>query len=174
MQVKWKPVPGFPYYSVSNTGLVRSENRVITMKNGRQRTVHQKTLRQSCAGAGYLVAHLGDNKQYVHRLVALAFLGEPLPGYEVNHKDENKKNNCVENLEWVTRTENLQYGTRNERCIAHNLKRSRPVIAIKDGKAVAKFASIHEAERKGFNRYRIVVCCRNPASTHSGYHWAYA
>lgn len=175
MKVEWKPIPGFSGYSVSNTGEVRSEERVLIMKNGVKKTVHQRVLRQSKAGAGYLQVHLGRYKrEYVHRLVASAFLGTPLPGYEVNHKDENKENNCISNIEWVCRSKNLSYGTRDERCRTASAKRSCPVVAIKDGVVVLEFESIREAERAGFIRSRISACCRKANSTHKGLHWRMA
>ena len=174
MAIEWRPIPGKWDYSVSNTGLVRREQRIVSLKNGRQRVIQQKILRQSHAGYGYLIVHLGYPKYYVHRLVALAFLGNPQNGCEVNHKDENKENNCVENLEYVTRAENCLYGTRNKRCREANLKRSKMVVAIDNGEIVAKYASLRAAERDGFIRSCITKCCKDHALTHKGFNWHYA
>lgn len=175
MNIEWKPIPGIPGYSVSSTGIVRSERRVIIMKNGIPKTVQQKVLRQSKAGSGYLAVHLGrDKREYVHRLVALAFLGDAPHGTEVNHKDENKENNHIDNLEYLTRSENLLYGTRNERCRDASIKHSKVVIATDNGKIVAKYASLRAAERDGFIRSCITKCCKNPKLTHRGLHWNYA
>lgn len=75
---------------------------------------------------GYLLVKLtkdGIRKAYtVHRLVAEAYIPNPENKEQVNHKDENKANNCVNNLEWMTNKENANYGTRNER-ISNTLKR---------------------------------------------------
>ena len=174
MCIEWRPVVGRPGYSVSNTGQVRSEHRVITMKNGVQKTVTEKILKQHKAGAGYLAVHMGANdREYVHRLVAEAFIGNPGPDYEVNHIDENKKNNCTENLQWVTRRENLDYGTRNQRSKVANQKRVRSVIAKQDGKEVFRFASLREADRAGFKRSCIARCCKGEHVQHHGYTWEY-
>lgn len=68
---------------------------------------------------GYLRIKLYKNGSYktfgVHRLVAEAYIPNPENKEQVNHKDENKSNNCVNNLEWMTNKENANYGTRNER-----------------------------------------------------------
>lgn len=174
MKVEWRTIPAAPGYSVSNTGLVRSEQRVLIMKNGIQKTVRTKILRQHKAGSGYLAVHIGNKRRdYVHRLVALAFIGNPPPGCEVNHIDENKENNNADNLEWVTRADNLRHGTRNKRCKDIGMKQSKPVVATKDGRVIAEFASIREAGRAGYKRQCISKCCRNPAATHAGLHWHY-
>lgn len=68
---------------------------------------------------GYLLIKLSKNnvrKAYtIHRLVAEAYIPNPENKEQVNHKDENKENNCVNNLEWMTNEENGRYGTRLER-----------------------------------------------------------
>ena len=93
-------------YQVSNMGRVKS------VKSGRIRKLSQ-------GKTGYLFIGLHKNKQnkqfYVHRLVALMFLPNPNNLPQVNHKDENKENNYMENLEWCTCEYNLNYGTHNER-----------------------------------------------------------
>ena len=175
MNLEWKPIPNTPGYSVSNTGLVRSEHRVVMMKNGVQKTITHKILSPSNAGRGYLMVHLGNEKrEYVHRLVALAFIGEPPQGTEVNHKDENKRNNHANNLEYTTRWQNLKYGTRNERCRAKSMERAKPIVASKDGVITYSFASLREAGRFGFNRVSVSACCRGKQRTHKGYEWSYA
>lgn len=174
MNIEWKQISFAPDYSVSNTGLVRSESRVLVMKNGRKKTVRQKILVPSKAGQGYLRVQLGSgNAAYVHRLVAMAFIGDPPPGGEVNHKDENKKNNHVDNLEWVSKDYNLKYGTRMARSHANGRKHYHPVIAMKDGQIVAEYSSLREAERHGFNRCHISACCQGKKATHKGFTWAF-
>lgn len=175
MKLEWKPIPDTPGYSVSNTGLVRSEHRVLMMKNGVQKTVTQKILSPFSAGSGYLMVHLGNAKrEYIHRLVALAFIGEPPCGTEVNHKDENKHNNRVDNLEYLTRSQNRRYGTRNERCRTKSMEQAKPIVALKNGVVVHSFPSIHEAGRAGFCRNNISACCQGKQKAHKGYEWAYA
>lgn len=102
----WKDIVGFEgCYWVSNKGRVKSRLGYRILK------LHVAT--------EYHRVHLlsGDKRlsQYVHRLVAVAFLGEPPEGdYVVNHIDENKLNNNVENLEWVSRTYNVIYSMFNK------------------------------------------------------------
>lgn len=78
-----------------------------------------KFLKPVNAGYGYLVVCLRKDGKHtnkrIHRLVAEAYLPNPEGKAEVNHKDEDKTNNCVANLEWVSSKENCNYGTRNKR-----------------------------------------------------------
>ena len=107
----WKPVPGYPRYEVSTFGNVRSVDHVDTL--GRK---HKgKVLKQSTDGkCNYLYVSLtspsGMRKESVHRIVALAFLPNPESYKEINHKDEDKKNNVVWNLEWCSHSYNNSYG----------------------------------------------------------------
>lgn len=108
----WKDIPGYESkYQVSNLGNVRSLNYL--------RTGGIKLLTQGTDKRGYKRVGLykdGKRKRYlVHRLVAMTFISnyDDLP--QVNHKDENKANNCVDNLEWCDAKYNMNYGTRNER-----------------------------------------------------------
>ena len=106
----WKPVEGYEkYYEVSNKGQVRSLPRKMHnyIKPGR-------ILKQHDNGHSYLNVGLHAPEKtvkhaYVHVLVAKAFIPRPEGCVDVNHKDFNKKNNCVENLEWVTRRQNIMH-----------------------------------------------------------------
>lgn len=123
IQECWKPVEGYAnlglYYEVSNLGNVRSKDRTIKCKNGVIVTKRGKVLSQNIDKCGYKVVRLMgegiDKTIKVHRLVAFAFLDKPVDCDCVNHKDENKENNKVNNLEWCTVIHNSNYGTRNER-----------------------------------------------------------
>lgn len=108
----WRPVVGYDgLYMVSNLGRVKSLNYMHTGK--------EHLLRLLKNGGGYLQVDLwncGKMKRYsVHRLVAMAFIPNPDNLPQVNHKDEDKLNNCVDNLEWCDGKYNSNYGTRNER-----------------------------------------------------------
>jgi hypothetical protein len=98
---EWRDIPGYErLYQVSNMGRVKSLRNNIILKPGKYPN-------------GYLFAPLKVNqKQHnkmIHRLVANAFLSNPDQKQEVNHKDGNKQNNIVDNLEWVTRQENIRH-----------------------------------------------------------------
>lgn len=114
---------------------------------------------------------IGSKHFYRHRLVALAFIENPENKPEINHLDENKLNNDVSNLEWSTRAENMEYGTRNERAAK---SRSKAVIGtcIKTGKTV-EFPSGVEAGRQGFHGGCISSCCSGRLKTHKGYFWSF-
>ena len=111
----WKDIEGYEgYYQVSNKGRIKGIRLVYQYTEERilKPFSNQK-------GRGYLKVKLiknGTGKYaYVHRLVAQAFIDNPNHYTEVNHKDENPKNNTVENLEWCTRSYNMSYGTIQDR-----------------------------------------------------------
>lgn len=124
----WKDIPGYEgRYQASNTGQIKAMAR--KRKNGTMREEH--ILKQQTWPLGYKKVKLssGNNRFktfFVHRLVALTFIDNPDGLPFINHKDENGSNNCVENLEWCTRTYNANYGhrlekTRGENNIFHKL-----------------------------------------------------
>jgi len=107
----WKPIVGWgDCYEVSNLGRVRSLTRVITYSNGRKRKHKGQILRGAPDTGGYLQVPLKKNGNggplAVHRLVARAFLGDPPDGLELDHINGDKSDNRVENLEYVTHSEN--------------------------------------------------------------------
>lgn len=102
----WKSIPGFSLYEASNCGNIRSLNY--------KRTNTMKVLKPSKSDDGYLktmlLNDLGKYKSWtIHNFVALTFLGEKPKNKEINHKDGNKTNNSIENLEYVTRSENCKH-----------------------------------------------------------------
>lgn len=112
---KWKTIQGWEQYEVSNSGRVRSKDRVIKQrghKNEYQRVMSGHILKARLQNNGYLLVWLsnGGKKKAmtIHRLVASAFLGFQ-QGMGINHKDGNKKNNNINNLEWVSRSENIKH-----------------------------------------------------------------
>ena len=128
MEEIWKPVKGFEgYYEVSNLGMVRSIDRVVvdTVRNC-ERLLKGKVLIQKDNGNGYKnVSFCKEHKiynKYVHRLVAEAFIPNKDDLPQVNHKDEDKSNNRVDNLEWCTSFYNNEYGTRKKRWYETRIK----------------------------------------------------
>ena len=116
----WKPVCGFEdKYEVSNLGRVRS-------LNFRNKKNDIKLLTPLDNGKGYLQVRLSRKWHKVHRLVAKAFIPNPNNYDEINHKDENKSNNKVDNLEWCSRKYNVNYGNRNLKQSLANIGRPCP------------------------------------------------
>ena len=120
-------------------------------------------------GKGYMIICLVKNGKkkthYIHRLVAEAFIPNPDNLPQVNHKDENKQNNCVSNLEWCDAKYNINYGTRIERI-------SKPVYCIELDRT---FKSQVEAARElGLDNRYISACCKGKRKTAGGYRWKYA
>lgn len=109
----WKDILGFEdYYQVSNLGNVRSKDRIIIEKTNDIQNWKGQMLKPFDNGSGYLTVHIRKNGKryvkYVHRLVAEAFIGDTT-NYDINHKDFNRKNNRLDNLEITTRKENINY-----------------------------------------------------------------
>jgi len=169
----WKPIRGLEnLYEVSNFGRVRSLDRMVNHRFGKQlkRGILLKPFRNR---DGYLMVCLakdGKEKKYtVHRLVAIAFVPNPNNLPEVNHKDENKTNNIWTNLEWVDSKTNSNYGTRNQRIskTKTNGKRSKPMIlTTKHGIYLHEWPSVNEAARQtGINDTNISYWCRGRKCT---------
>lgn len=136
----WKPIPGYEgYYEASDMGRVRSVARVVasSTRNGGARLRPSKVLRLKRKRNGYLAVQLskeGEVKdQLVHRLIASTFLGDrTADGLVVNHRNLNKADNRVVNLEWCTTSENNRHSRANQeykptplrkriRCVEKNL-----------------------------------------------------
>ena len=114
---EWKDIANYEgIYQISNMGNVRSLDRIVHPNN--QYLQKGKILKPLDNGKYLFVTLRKDGvkeNKYIHRLVAEHFLPNPLFYNEVNHKDEDKHNNCISNLEWCTHSYNMNYGTRNEK-----------------------------------------------------------
>lgn len=112
--MKWRTIEDFPDYQVSTTGKIRVRTRVVEQLSANGNPYYRSIAAQEMTpfnnGIGYLQVNLRRKKRgykrYVHVLVAKAFVTGWKSGLEVDHKDEDKKNNRARNLEWVTRKEN--------------------------------------------------------------------
>ena len=131
-----------------------------------------KFLKPKLVGGYHQVNLYKDKKRknyFIHRLVAEAFIPNPKGLPQVNHKDEDKSNNCVENLEWCDAKYNANYGTRTERAAK---KLSKPVYCEELDKI---FRSGAAAGRElGLDPSSILKCCKGKRKTIGGYHWMYA
>lgn len=165
----WKKIEGYPSYSVSNIGRVRNDTRDKLLKLVRNR-------------CGYIVARLnieGVQKTHtIHRLVAMAYIPNPLNKPEVNHINEDKTDNRVSNLEWVTRSENILHGTRSLRvsqAMTNHPNISKHILQFNQrGELLAEYPSSMEASRITETSWRhISACCHGKRKTAGGYLWKY-
>ena len=155
-------------YQVSNLGRVRS------IGYGKTKVLKPVTI------IGYLHVNLykdGKGKKFkVHRLVAMAFIPNPNNLPMINHRNEIKTDNRVENLEWCDASYNNSYGTHNQRRAE---AQSKPVIQLTlDGRFVREWPSIMKCGRNGFNQGAVSACCRNcymreGNNIYKGYRWQY-
>ena len=159
----WKPVRGYVgFYEVSNFGRVRSVNRTITYIDGRNCFYGSKLLTLKKDRYGYLKVELCKNNQkkqvLVHRLVAEAFIPNPHNLPQVNHKDEDKTNNCVWNLEWCDGKHNVNWGTRNERMSKNSLNKNGKTVILttKHGIYLHEWTSVREMERQTGISHNII------------------
>jgi hypothetical protein len=171
----WKPAAGYEdFLEVSNLGNARRKAYSFIKSNGRWCHVRSCNLKLHPTRTGYLLVNAkGTKSEQIHRLVALTFIPNPNGYPEVNHKDENKANNCVENLEWCTHNYNLSYGERNRK-ISITLSKTQPSkrkVINSDGTC---FDSIAMAARCVNGRSsNIVKCLKHQIKTAYGYGWEY-
>ena len=175
----WKDIQEYENkYQISNLGRVKSLNY--------HRMNIEKILTPKINRYGYLTVNLSKNGKIkiflVHRLVAQAFIPNPLNLPQVNHKKEfEKQNNKAENLEWCTNKYNMNYGTGRERRLKNTDFRKRAEkLMIKvyqydfKGDLVKEWKSTSDAGRNGFDITSINECCNQRKSkTHRGYVWSY-
>ena len=162
MKEIWKDIPEYKgLYQISNLGRVKSLNYNHT---GKKRILSPGTSR------GYLCVILCKNgkikKFTIHRLVAMTFLENPDNLPMVNHKDENKQNNSVSNLEWCTSQYNVTYNNR------HRIY-SRKVGCFKDGKLIKVYDAIKDVKKAGFNDGNVCSVLKGRRKLAGGYHWQY-
>ena len=193
----WTDIEGYEgLYQVSNMGRVKSLERMkwCGLNGGCYYKVPEKILEGYDNGYGYSYVILckdgKDKKCRINRLVAQAFLPNPDNLPEVNHKDEDKQNNYVENLEWCSKSYNINYGTRNKKAgkkIAEKLrgrkqteehikKRSKPLFSVdKESGLIMWWQSANEASRQlGISQGNITECCQGKRKSAGNHIWFYA
>lgn len=176
MKEIWKDIKGYEgLYQVSNMGNVKSLNY--------NRTGEERIRKPNVGSNGYLQVELCKNGKYrmllIHRLVLMTFNPiDNMDKFDVNHRDENKKNNNLDNLEWCNRSYNINYGTRTQRFAQ---SKSIPIVQLDPttNKVINVYHSSMEAKRQTeFNQGAIIQCCKNkfnrPGNNiYKGYKWQY-
>lgn len=181
---EWKPIEGYEgLYEISNFGRVKRIGRIEYVEgfNGYLRNKKEMILKPKVHNRGYLQISLYKNNKmknaYIHRLVAQAFIPNPNNYSSVNHKDEEKTNNHVSNLEWCTIAYNDNYGTRNKRQGEkmkgrYNGSTSKQIRCVETN---IVYPSAAEAGRQLNIGYRhISDCCLGKRKKCHGYHWEFA
>lgn len=160
-------IPFFEDYMITTNG------KVISLKY--KRGSRARIIRDRKHTTGYRQINI-QNKHiskafYIHRLVAEVFIHNPDNLPCVNHKNEIKSDNRVDNLEWCTHSYNVNYGNRNKKTASHL---SKPVIQVSlDGKVINRFESLKEASSAGYGETCVGTCARGVYSNHRGYIWIY-
>lgn len=165
---EWRAIKGFEgKYEVSSDGRVRSLNY---MRRGYPKELIPNIIH------GYERVMLYEKSKYkcfsVHRLVAMTFIPNPNNYPCINHKDENKQNNNVDNLEWCTQYYNVHYGSGLQRL--SNKAKKKPLEQLKDGVVVKRWESISEAMRAGYTWSSISKVIKGKWTHYKGYQWQYA
>lgn len=168
MKEIWKDIPEYEgLYQASNLG------RIKTLHPGKNKIKNNIKNFRKCHD-GYLRVNLYKNGQikspFVHKIIALTFIPNPNNYLCVNHKDENKTNNNVKNLEWCSKKYNNIYSITSRRKHIGNI-----LQYDKNNNFIKKWESVSEASNE-LNIYRnaIVRCCNNTQKTAGGYVWRYA
>ncbi len=166
----WKDIKGYEgLYQVSNIGRVKS----LSFRNKKATIKREKILSILKSGNYYHISLSKNNKQknfLIHRLVAEAFVPNKNNYQEINHKDENIRNNKADNLEWCDHKYNINYGTRTKK-----VKEKMQVSIIQydlNGNFVKKWDCMNDAIRF-YNNKHIVDVCKGKRISANNYIWKY-
>lgn len=171
----WKDIEGYEgLYQVSNFGRVKSLNKYHHKR--------EQILKPNLKSDGYYETSLSKNSKpkwvRTHRLVAQAFIPNPENKPQINHKDGNKLNNCIENLEWVTNKENIDHAIAMglEKLNGHENPNAKPVDQYDlDGNFIRHWKCIkYASEELKIHQSKISMVCNNHSKTAGGYIWKFA
>lgn len=171
----WKDIVDYKgLYQASNLGRIKS----LDKKDAMGRLVKGKIMKPATRKDGYLQITLHKDKKatkfLVHRLIAEIFIENKQNLKEINHKDENKQNNNISNLEWCSRKYNVNYGEANKKRRYKLLNKRGKKIAQYDkkGNLLNMFLSLSQATRDTkVNKAHISECCNKYRKTAGGYKW---
>lgn len=166
---EWRPIKGYEgQYEVSNHGRIKSLSR-----EENNRTLKDRIMKQYVGKTGYMQVRLCKNNQTklwkVHDLIAKSFIENPYDFPIVNHKDGNKINNDISNLEWCSYSHNIKHAYRT------GLRMMRPIEQrTKDGSFVKKWDCATDASKgTGINLSHIWGCCNHQRKSAGGFKWQY-
>lgn len=182
MEEIWKDIPGYEgLYQASNLGKIKSmprkgthsQEEYILKEKKRRKGYHEIALTKECKTKHY----------FVHRLIAMTFIPNPLNLPQIDHIDDNKSNNCVNNLQWITNADNMAKAWRTgARTIEKTYKRGKDNKISKsvmqydlEGNFIKQWYCIKDIERElKFHSGNICCCCRHKRPTAYGFKWEYA
>ena len=187
MEEIWKNIEEYPDYMVSNMG------RIKRLSTGYYRRT-EKILKPQLQNNGYLHIKLSQKDKtkciLVHRLVAQVFIPNPNNLPQVNHINEDKTDNRVENLEWCTQKYNINYGNGISKRVKTNKENgtykkigkinskihSKSILQFsKDNSFIRKWDCIMDVQRElGYDNKQICSCLKNRQKTAKGFKWVYA
>ena len=176
----WKDIPNYKdCYQVSTFGKVRSLDRYVDSKKEFKRFSKGKLLKLEILLNGYIRVRLGKyNPKLVHRLVGITFIKNINNKPQINHKDGNRSNNNISNLEWVTCSENVIDGYNRTgveyRCGKNHIGCKRVAKCDLNYNIIDTYISITSASKLNFiNGSHIGEVCRGKGNTAGGFKWKY-
>lgn len=164
VEAEWKTVCEYDRYEVSRKGEIRHKARKHVLKP-----------RLNPTGYAYVNFSINGHRENfaIHRIVANAFIPNPNGYSEINHKDYNRANNCVDNLEWVDSSQNKKHAflkKENRDCRGKKVEQY-----TKNGEYIQTFVSLSAAARKmKCTVGAISNCCLGRSKTSQGYHWKFS
>lgn len=176
----WKTILGNEGYEVSDLGNVRAKKRQVVYKDGRVGNFPERLMNPMLTKKGYHKVHLSSNKKegyrtskLVHRLVAEMFIPNPLEKPQVNHKDGNKLNNRIDNLEWATNQENHEHKIENNLIPTSHFPKQVGKFT-KDGELLETFDSIYSAAKSmNARQWEVSRCVNGERKTFKGFVWKF-
>lgn len=165
---EWKDMPGFEgYYEISNIGNARSKERRYVNKSGYTVTKHGKALKPIVGTNGYIRYGLklpDDTKVYkvlAHRMVALAFIPNPNNLPDVGHWDDIRDNNCINNLYWTSKSDNIIKAVKSNRLDFSNISKSTTKYTYKIDGSDKEYTANELAKVLGCTVGNIYVSIKN-------------
>lgn len=180
----WKNIPNYiGYYQISNFGRVKSLTRKVKSSRSKieYRTVNERIIKSRIDKYGYETVILRkentDKHFTIHRLIAICFIPNPENLPSINHIDENKLNNTVENLEWCTVKYNNSYNNRQEKInlsLREKVKGKEILQFDSEWNLLQEFKSLRDMQRQtGFSRIQVKRVCNGLQEQSYGYFWKF-